>query len=505
MVRHHVPRKAEVPVPKQLPVGNVLADSLVPPSRKPGSPLAGLGPGNRSLDDERSALLLLLAMASSSSLMVAPQDGEAPAAGQTFSGRSRISVACSWECRAGLASVLRLLPEGELGGWELLGPPQNGENVVVLEGQLNYDNVAPCLLYLQCDPHGSEEIVGLGIVSEARHMEVYMGDEYYATGRGEKIFTVQNDSKNDQVTLYKKYLKLECSTASCKIKLLSIGEKQRVLISKIIVEVKSACTKSVPDLPTLGSGIDLDKVQTIMESMGSKLSPGAQQLLDMVRTQQKQNGLPFGGKLQNILGRQGFVSGNNHTIDGLYKAVNFGRLDHLSSAPAPLKPGSTTGTILEDFKMYSEMNKQVSTTEDISESPGLHTPQHSVVLPQKDFKGLVSSFLQEQANENPNTPNSMLLLPFLQTVCGQVNSLRIDEKNKHYENNSVSEDGGIQTLGVEQQPICLYLEKIISKNMEQMEKRLIDYIDLRMQKLQEHLDAKVAAILDLAQNSKNVS
>ncbi|XP_066477169.1 ATPase PAAT isoform X2 [Tiliqua scincoides] len=443
-------------------------------------------------------------MAGSGGLMLAPPEGDAPVAGEALVGSPRISAACSWECRAGLASVLRLVPEEEFGGRELLGAPQNGENVVVLDGQLNCDNTAPCLLYLHCDPHGSEEIIGLGIVSEARNMEVYIGEEYYATGRGEKVFTIQNDSQNDQVTLYKKYLKLECSTASCKIKLLSISEKQRVLISKIVIEVKSACTKSGPDLPVLGSGIDLDKVQTIMESMGSKLSPGAQQLLDMVRTQQK-NGLPFGGKLQNILGRQGFVHGNNHTIDGLYKAVNFGRVDHLPSALTPLKPGSASGTVLEDLKMYSDMNKQIPSTETISELPGLHTPQHSVVLPQKDFKDLVSSFLQEQANENPNTPSSTLLLPFLQTVCGQVNSLRIDEKNKNYENNSVSEDGEISTVGVEQQPICLYLEKIISKNMEQMEKRLMDYIDLRMKKLQERLDIKISAIMDLAQNSKNAS
>ncbi|XP_066477168.1 ATPase PAAT isoform X1 [Tiliqua scincoides] len=474
-------------------------------------------------------------MAGSGGLMLAPPEGDAPVAGEALVGSPRISAACSWECRAGLASVLRLVPEEEFGGRELLGAPQNGENVVVLDGQLNCDNTAPCLLYLHCDPHGSEEIIGLGIVSEARNMEVYIGEEYYATGRGEKVFTIQNDRiqhaemgydwevkwmlstsmqdpsklhkllrQNDQVTLYKKYLKLECSTASCKIKLLSISEKQRVLISKIVIEVKSACTKSGPDLPVLGSGIDLDKVQTIMESMGSKLSPGAQQLLDMVRTQQK-NGLPFGGKLQNILGRQGFVHGNNHTIDGLYKAVNFGRVDHLPSALTPLKPGSASGTVLEDLKMYSDMNKQIPSTETISELPGLHTPQHSVVLPQKDFKDLVSSFLQEQANENPNTPSSTLLLPFLQTVCGQVNSLRIDEKNKNYENNSVSEDGEISTVGVEQQPICLYLEKIISKNMEQMEKRLMDYIDLRMKKLQERLDIKISAIMDLAQNSKNAS
>lgn len=41
--------------------------------------------------------------------------------------------------------------------------------------------------------------------------------------------------------------------------------------------------------------------------------------------------------------------------------------------------------------------------------------------------------------------------------------------------------------------------------MELMEKRLIDYIDLRIKKLEEHLDAKVAAIMDAIQNSKNVS
>lgn len=69
--------------------------------------------------------------------------------------------------------------------------------------------------------------------------------------------------------------------------LLSIGEKQRVLISKILVQVKTVSAKLVTDCPSLGLSIDLDRVQTIVESMGSKLSPGAQQLLDMVRCQQK--------------------------------------------------------------------------------------------------------------------------------------------------------------------------------------------------------------------------
>lgn len=51
--------------------------------------------------------------------------------------------------------------------------------------------------------------------------------------------------------------------------------------------MNTVSAKLATDFPSLGSSIDLDRVQTIMESMGSKLSPGAQQLMDMVRYQQK--------------------------------------------------------------------------------------------------------------------------------------------------------------------------------------------------------------------------
>ncbi|KAH0623678.1 hypothetical protein JD844_006719, partial [Phrynosoma platyrhinos] len=423
--------------------------------------------------------------------------------GASTAGSPRISASCSWECRgAGLAGVLRLVPEGEPGAWELLGAPQESENIVVLERCLNSDNITPCSLHLHCDAYGSEEIVGLGIVSEARNMEVYIGEEYCATGRGEKICTMTCDSKNDHVTLYKKYLKLECSTASCKIKLLSISEKQRVLLSKIIVLVKSVSKKSVQEFAALGSGIDIAKVQTIMESMGSKLSPGAQQLLDMVRFQQR-NGLPFGGNVQNILGRNGVALGNNHITDGLKKAADLRRLDNFPSRPSLLNDNPAAGMLTEDLNIVR--NKQLPNMENTFDPPGLQAPQPSVVVSQNDFKGLVSSFLEEQGIENPSVANCTLLLPFLQTVCGQVNRLRIDERNKHCENNSVSEADGIQTVGIEQQPVCLYLEKIISKKTEVMEKRLMDYIDLRMQKLQEHVDNKIATIMDLIQVSSIVA
>lgn len=55
---------------------------------------------------------------------------------------------------------------------------------------------------------------------------------------------------------------------------------------------------------------------------------------------------------------------------------------------------------------------------------------------------------------------------------------------------------------VEQQPICSYLEKIISKNLDLMEKKLMDYIDCQIQALQTHIDNKMFLLMDLVQNSK---
>lgn len=51
-----------------------------------------------------------------------------------------------------------------------------------------------------------------------------------------------------------------------------------------------------------------------------------------------------------------------------------------------------------------------------------------------------------------------------------------------------------------EQPVCSYLEKILLKNMELMEKKLLDYIDQRIYRLQEHIDNKVALLMDVLQN-----
>ncbi|KAG6937496.1 hypothetical protein G0U57_009691 [Chelydra serpentina] len=417
----------------------------------------------------------------------------------------RMAAGCSWACVSpsspgGLADTLRLLPEGASDG-EALAPPEHGKNSVVLERRLDDEKETPCLLYLQCDPHGSEEIVCVGILSEARNMEVYVGEEYCGTGRGQNVCTIQND-RNDKVTLYKKYLKLEYSTTSCRIKLLSIGERQRVLVTKIVVQVKSVSAKSASDLPSLGSSVDLDRVQTMVESMGSKLSPGAQQLMNMVRLQQK-NSFPLGDKLQCIFGKKECVFGDKHTIDGLHNEAAFRGLDQSSNAPFPFNSCSATETVFEDLKTHTDMNTQIPGRENIPDVERLKTLQQSTPLPGNEFKVMLSSLMQEQASANPNMSGSGMLLPFLQNLCGQVNHLQLDDGNEHFRKSTIAKEEGIQTVGMEQQPICSYLEKVISKNMELMEKKLMDYIDLSMQKLQEHIDTKVVLLMGMVQNSKS--
>lgn len=59
---------------------------------------------------------------------------------------------------------------------------------MILKRSLNSDqDENPCFLYLRCDPNGGEEIVSIGILSSARNMEVYLGEEYCGTSRGKNV------------------------------------------------------------------------------------------------------------------------------------------------------------------------------------------------------------------------------------------------------------------------------------------------------------------------------
>ncbi|KAM9285070.1 ATPase PAAT [Morus bassanus] len=403
-----------------------------------------------------------------------------------------VAARCSWPCAPpdGLARAV-CLRRGAGGG-------EASTEAVVVERRAGGGSEAPCLLHLECRPAGGAEMVSVGILSEARNMEVYVGEEYCGTGRGESLGAARAPGDTEKVTLYKKYLKFECPAASCRIKLLSIGEKQRVLISKIIVQVKTVSAKLATDFPSLGSSIDLDRVQTIMESMGSKLSPGARQLMDMIRCQQK-NSLPLGDKLNWIFGKSSDCGGD-HAIEGLRSAAIQTSLDQSASEPLPVKNHLTSETVCEDLKISCDLNTQVPKRGNASDSERLTTQQNTVDL-RNDFEVMGSLHKQEQASETPNAANPQVLLPFLQNLCSQVNHLRLKDGDRHFGKKAATKEEGVQCVGVEQ-PICSYLEKMISKNMDLMEKKLMDYIDHQIQALQTHIDNKMVLLMDLVQNSK---
>ncbi|XP_040455313.1 ATPase PAAT-like [Falco naumanni] len=274
---------------------------------------------------------------------------------------------------------------------------------------------APCVLHLECRPGGAAEMVSVGILSEARNMEAYVGEEYCGTGRGQSLGAARTAGETDKVTLYKKYLKFECPAASCRIKLLSIG-----------------------------SSIDLDRVQTIMESMGSKLSPGAQQLMDMVRCQQK-NSLSLEDKFNWIFGKNSDLGGD-HAIDGLRSAAIQTSRDQSAAEPVPVKNHLTSETVYEHLKISHDLNSQVPEGGNTLDSERLAAQQNTVDL-RNDFKVMGSLHMQEQGSKPPNVAVPQVLLPFLQNLGSQVNHLRLKDGDRHFGKNAVTEEEGIQCVG----------------------------------------------------------
>lgn len=102
------------------------------------------------------------------------------------------TLASSWDAAGGsLAQSLRLSRAGvdarDVDCDDLLAPPAQGQDVAVLERSAQGPEEQPCFLYVCCQPEGGEEMVAVGVVSSARNMEVYQGQEYCGTGRGKAV------------------------------------------------------------------------------------------------------------------------------------------------------------------------------------------------------------------------------------------------------------------------------------------------------------------------------
>lgn len=61
---------------------------------------------------------------------------------------------------------------------------------MILKRSLHRQGENPCFLHVRCDPRGGEEMVSVGVLSSARNMEVYLGEEYCGTSRGKSVCNV---------------------------------------------------------------------------------------------------------------------------------------------------------------------------------------------------------------------------------------------------------------------------------------------------------------------------
>lgn len=103
------------------------------------------------------------------------------------------------------------------------------------------------------------------------------------------------------------------------------------------------------------------------------------------------------------------------------------------------------------------------------------------------------SGLGQLLNQTPGAMSAMLssetgainpdLLPMLQSVCGQVTQLRLKEATSPERKKNGEREGHICCGGFEK-----ILETVVEKRMGEMERRLKEHLDLRLDALQQRLE-----------------
>ncbi|KAI4871921.1 hypothetical protein NFI96_021140 [Prochilodus magdalenae] len=246
------------------------------------------------------------------------------------------------------------------------------------------------------------------------------------------------------------------------IRLLSLGGRSAVAVAQVAVGLRFLQTAQCP-LST-SPGIDLQQVQAMMEQMGTTLSPGAQNLMDMVQFQQKNKADVLGGFLPLLMGG--------------------GALACLAKG-SPFSPGAAAVG---------------ETVPGGSGSPASQNPESETCLPpspsnQSGVPDAVSALLAAQAGQR--SPVSPDLLPVLQSVCGQVTQLRLDAVNSPEKRRNGERDDHLCCGGLEKA-----LERVVEKRMEELEKRLKEHMDLRLDALQKSLELALQQALVHSPNSQ---
>ncbi|XP_075891235.1 ATPase PAAT isoform X1 [Nelusetta ayraudi] len=353
----------------------------------------------------------------------------------------------------------------------------------------------PCVLTLSCSSSPLTSISRLLVISQARTMEVYSHEgDYCGTARGERDDRVQTDSPDGGV-FYRKQLTLKHPSSACEVKLLSLGGRRSISLCRVVVGMWQ-----VPSSPAYGATIDMQQVQSLVEEMGTSLSPGAQNLMDMVRVQQLNQSSAVGGFLPLLMG------------GGLFSA----RMPPAATQAPPLLADPVASLLavnmesptvlirshnvhchfeIEELLIVFVLRQQLpphsiprahetppSQNGVVSEgcsSPELHSPLNGKDAARGDSSGplsrdeltdMMSHILKGQGGNN--------LLPVLQGVCGQVTKLRLDDVAEEKMRNGSWE-----------------LDAVMDRRLEQMEKRLKEHLDRRLDALELKIETLLMNVL----------
>ncbi|XP_051928653.1 ATPase PAAT [Hippocampus zosterae] len=344
-----------------------------------------------------------------------------------------VKVGTAWQCRSGgtsLADVVLMVnvtaPDDDSSEEEQKLRQTLGGDGVLLE-RADGDNGEPCVVTLSCVPAGLAAIGRLTLISEARTMEVYLPTgEYCGTVRGHKQDDVQH---GDRGPFYRKQLSLDDAPSSCDVKLLSLAGRSSVLLRGVVVALRPPQRTPHQDGGGAAGTIDLLQVQSLVDEMGGTLSPGAQNLMETLRLQQKNQSsflpLLMGGGLLSTLAPPPNV--------GTAAAAAF---QHPSDSVRPTAQAPPNG------------------------------PPSDVRLSQ-----MMRHFLSGGQDDGMDgvSPDNLL-----REICAQLAPLKVDQ------NNTQTADASMES------------------RLEEMERRLKEHVDSRLDALEHKLDKVLLAALQQA-------
>ncbi|XP_034049553.1 ATPase PAAT [Thalassophryne amazonica] len=316
---------------------------------------------------------------------------------------------------------------------------------------------SPCVLTVCCSSTPSDStpsaISRLLVVSEARTMEVYdQTGNYCGTVRGVRDDSIQMES-TDRGPFYRKQLILEHPSTSCDLKLLSLAGRSSVVVGRVVVGLQTLQPR-----PVCGASINMQQVQSLVDEMGTSLSPGAQNLMDMVHFQQKNQTGSLGNFLPLLVGGGPFCArtqGVGVSPSDIQNDVHAADSRLGSGTPTNGAQPAQTG-VTPDGSNHTASCK--------SGDPMSHA--HLVEM--------ISHLLKGQGRDQALCP-SPEILPMLQSVCGQVTKLRIDD--------AATANGTWE------------LDAAMERHLDEMERRLKEHIDRRLDALEQHLEKALLRVL----------